>query len=41
MPESPDIASLSFEQARAHLDLFGDKAIYLAESVDFVLELTG
>lgn len=29
------------EQARAHLDLFGDKAIYLAESVDFVLELTG
>jgi farnesyl diphosphate synthase len=27
-------------QARAHLDLFGERASYLAESVDFVLELS-
>lgn len=41
----PDAArariDLLAEQARSHLDLFGDRAIYLAQSVDFVLERTG
>jgi farnesyl diphosphate synthase len=41
----PDAArariDLLAEQARSHLDLFGERAIYLAQSVDFVLERTG
>ena len=41
----PDAAreriDLLAEQARSHLDLFGEKAIYLSQSVDFVLERTG
>jgi hypothetical protein len=27
-------------QARAHLNLFGERALYLAPSIDFVLQLS-